>query len=161
MDTVNGTNAAVAAQAASEGRGGPLILTPGPWGWRQPAGSREINLCSVGRGVLYVLSPARAGMNGATILFGHRTAKDRGGLLEAVSVRPHGSPDYLRDDELTPDARLIQAAPELCQLLRRVMVARGREALPTCLMDEIGVALGHIDGCWPNHSPSVTDGGAL
>lgn len=133
-----------------------LVLTPGPWGWRQPAGSREMNLCTVGRGMLYVLSPARAGMNGATIRFGHRTAAERGGLLKEVPVREHGSPDYLRDGELTPDARLIQAAPELCQLLRRVMVARGRDGLPPILVDEIAVALGHIDGVWPSHSPSNT-----
>ena len=118
-----------------------LILTPGPWGWRQPAGSREINLCSVGRGMLYVLSPARAGMNGATILFGHRTAEDRGGLLEAVPVREHGSPDYLRDDELTPDARLIQAAPELLALVRRIFNAPGSEKLPREIRDDLFMVL--------------------
>ena len=126
-----------------------LVLTPGPWGWRQPAGSRQINLCTVGRGMLYVLSPARAGMNDATIRFGHRTAPNRGGLLREVPVRDHHSPDYLRDDELTPDARLIQAAPELLSLLRRVINALRSDSLPTELLDEAFALIGRIDPAKP------------
>lgn len=155
MDTVDGNNAAVAAQATVDDSGRNLILTPGPWGWRQAAGSIEIKLCAVQGEMPCVLSPAAPGMNGATIQFGHRTATDSDGLLKAVPVREHGSPDFLRDGELTPDARLIQAAPTLRALLCRVIRPENRRAMPMDLLDEIVTALCHIDGFRPSYTPSI------
>jgi hypothetical protein len=143
-----------APHAASEP---PLVLTPGPWGWRQPAGSNHITLCTVGRGLLYILDPCRVGMNDATILFGHRSMPRQGGLLRAVPVRGRGAPDYLTDAELTPDARLIQAAPELLMMLRKVLSSPGTDDLPTSVAVE---AMQLINRVMPADAAACSEGGA-
>ncbi len=134
----------------------PLVLTPGPWGWRQPEGSNHITLCTVGRGLLYILDPCRVGMNDATIRFGHRSMPRQGGLLRAVPVRGRGAPDYLTDAELTPDARLIQAAPELLMMLRKVLSSPGID-LPTSVAVE---AMELINRFMPADAAACSEGGA-
>lgn len=99
--------------------------TPGPWQWfeRQPG---RPYLATPDRGQLYVLGFERKGMQGAGPVFAHwpgiegGAARERkGGIMEPGLL--------MRDGSMHPDAKLIEAAPELAAALRDLVdVMTGR-----------------------------------
>jgi len=91
--------------------------TPGPWQWFER--ERGPYLATPDRGHLYVMGLARKGMQGATVRFatwhGIESGAERerlGGIMED-GIR-------LRNGELHPDARLLEAAPDLLAALKAV-----------------------------------------
>lgn len=89
--------------------------TPGPWQWFERQKGRPY-LATPDRGQLYVMGFERAGMQGAGPVFAHwpgieggAARERRGGVMEPGLL--------LRDGLMHPDARMVEAAPDLLEAL--------------------------------------------
>lgn len=92
--------------------------TPGPWAWFDS--ERGPYLATPDRGRLYIMGFARKGMQGAGPRFavwdGIESGVERsrlGGIMEDGL--------YLQNGDLHPDARLLEAAPDLLAALQVVL----------------------------------------
>lgn len=97
--------------------------TPGPWKWFERAEGRPY-LATPDRGHLYVMGFERKGMQGATPVFSHWTFIEAGKPRERTGgIMENGI--LLRDGSMHPDARLIEAAPELFAALEACITDEG------------------------------------
>lgn len=86
--------------------------TPPPWKWFANTKTKQVYLATPDRGRQFVMSFYRRGMQGATAAF-----QVDGRMVDALELGTE--PDHNGDMTVThPDARLIEAAPELLQELK-------------------------------------------
>lgn len=106
---------------------------PGPWRWFGDTRNRNIYLATQRRGRIFVMSFERWGMRGATPTFQVNGCMEPASELARFEVGDRSilgheeakkSPSVYRMDIASidhPDARLIEAAPELRTLLARAL----------------------------------------
>ena len=130
--------------------------TPGPWRWEVNRSHKSVKLCGgppkrgFGRYDLTVMDFRRYGMNGAAPVFWHwdydkfvgqpQRADD---LAQAVEGREHHASWFA--DINHPDARLIAAAPELFDALRRAAPLLANSGFVQ-VAEQIEVLLARIEG---------------
>jgi hypothetical protein len=119
--------------------------TPGPWKWFERQIGRPY-LATPDRGQLYVLGFERKGMQGAGPVFAHwpgieggAPRERKGGIMEPGLL--------MRDGSMHPDARLIEAAPDLAAALRDLVdVMTGRMEGETAALHNALAALRKATG---------------
>lgn len=92
--------------------------TPGPWRWRGNTAAKQIDLQTVDRGGIYVMSFRRWGLQSAMPYFQSVPA----GLIEPAmtfAVRPQPHNAWFIDGFDHPDAKLIEHAPADIEFLLR------------------------------------------
>lgn len=128
-------------------------FTPGPWQWFTKSNGGPY-LATPDRGRLYVMSFTRLGMQGATVRFSRwdgmndGTKRQRmGGIMEDGLL--------LKDGELHPDARLIEAAPDLLGALVDYMAAV--DLMNAAMQDGVNVhgAIGGLIGASDNARAAI------
>jgi hypothetical protein len=136
-----------------------LVLTPGRWRWRQCGGSVGLALVRPSNGLNRFILDARRSGNGATIRLAHRTSGDLQGTMRRVPIRLAEQSDYLDDEELTPDALLIQMAPALLEIVERVLGAPESDRLPAAILADAILLVERITPSQPGPRETIDEFG--
>lgn len=141
------TEAKTISQPDDQGVGDePLVHTPGPWAWF--GGKHGVYLATTHSGRRYVMDFVRKGMNGAQPRFQPTTGmvkSDELLMFEVGDRSVRGIKEAESDGSVyrydvrgidCADARLIAAAPELLDVVKRLQVAIGEFCCMNCITEE-------------------------